>query len=122
MPAITSHHSSIQRTRVSSSGSYALPSQCFDSASAAAASGARAGSEVVQLYLHDPLSRLRRPEQELVAFEKVRLAPGESRTLRFTLLPLPGRIAQPAGRTVLRIAASTPTRERIREIETALAA
>jgi hypothetical protein len=44
------------------------------------------------------------------------------RTLRFTLLQLPGRIAQPAGRTVLRIAASTTSRERIREIETALAA
>ena len=42
--------------------------------------------------------------------------------LRFTLLQLPGRIAQPAGRTVLRIAASTTSRERIREIETALAA
>jgi beta-glucosidase len=46
---------------------------------------ARAGSEVVQLYLHAPTSKLRRPEQELVAFEKVALAPGERRTLRFTL-------------------------------------
>jgi beta-glucosidase len=47
--------------------------------------GARAGSEVVQLYLHDPVSRLARPEQELVAFEKVTLAPGEARRLRFAL-------------------------------------
>lgn len=44
------------------------------------------------------------------------------RTLRFTLLQLPGRIARPAGRTVLRIAASATSRHRIREIETALAA
>jgi beta-glucosidase len=45
----------------------------------------RAGSEVVQLYLHAPPSKLRKPEQVLVAFEKVALAPGERRTLRFTL-------------------------------------
>ncbi|HVN39722.1 MAG TPA: glycoside hydrolase family 3 C-terminal domain-containing protein [Myxococcota bacterium] len=46
---------------------------------------AREGTEVVQLYLHDPVSKLRRPEQELVAFEKVRLAPGERRRVRFAL-------------------------------------
>jgi beta-glucosidase len=45
----------------------------------------RAGSEVVQLYLHAPPSKLRKPEQVLVAFEKVALAPGERRTLRFRL-------------------------------------
>lgn len=44
------------------------------------------------------------------------------RTLRFTLFHLPGRIARPAGRTVLRIAASATSRQRIREIEAALAA
>ncbi len=44
------------------------------------------------------------------------------RTMRFTLLQLPGRIARPAGRTVLRIAASATSRQRIREIETRLAA
>jgi beta-glucosidase len=47
----------------------------------------RAGSEVVQLYLHAPAAKLRRPEQELVAFEKLRLAPGERKTLRFALAP-----------------------------------
>jgi beta-glucosidase len=45
----------------------------------------RAGSEVVQLYLHAPPSKLRKPDQVLVAFEKVSLAPGEKRTLRFAL-------------------------------------
>jgi len=44
------------------------------------------------------------------------------RTMRFTLLQLPGRSVRPAGRTVLRIAASTTSRQRIREIETRLAA
>ncbi len=40
--------------------------------------GQRAGSEVVQLYVHDPVSTLARPEQELKAFSKVHLAAGES--------------------------------------------
>jgi beta-xylosidase len=41
-------------------------------------SGARAGSEVVQLYLHDPLASVVRPVQRLIGFTKVRLEPGES--------------------------------------------
>jgi beta-glucosidase len=49
--------------------------------------GARAGTEVVQIYLHDPVSKRRRPEQELVAFQKVALAPGEMRTLRLEIAP-----------------------------------
>jgi beta-glucosidase len=47
--------------------------------------GARAGQEVVQLYVRDVASRLVRPEQELRAFAKVELAPGETRTVRFML-------------------------------------
>jgi beta-glucosidase len=49
--------------------------------------GARAGQEVVQLYLRDVASRVQRPEKELRAFAKVELAPGERRELRFTLAP-----------------------------------
>ena len=44
------------------------------------------------------------------------------RTLRFVLFQLPGRIARPADRTVLRIAALATSRRRIREIERVLAA
>lgn len=40
--------------------------------------GARAGSEVVQVYLHSVKSNVHRPEQELKAFQKVWLEPGES--------------------------------------------
>ncbi len=40
--------------------------------------GSRAGAEVAQLYVHQPVSRLRRPVHELKAFEKVFLEPGES--------------------------------------------
>lgn len=47
--------------------------------------GERAGSQVVQLYVHDVEARLPRPEQELKAFAKLSLEPGETRTARFAL-------------------------------------
>jgi beta-glucosidase len=47
--------------------------------------GRRAGCEVVQLYLSDREASLRRPVKELVAFEKIRLDPGQTRSVRFTL-------------------------------------
>ena len=43
------------------------------------------GSEVVQLYVHDEASALTRPPQELKAFAKLTLAPGQSQTVRLTL-------------------------------------
>ena len=46
--------------------------------------GSVAGAEVVQLYIHDAESSVERPEQELKGFEKVWLAPGESKTVKFT--------------------------------------
>ncbi|RLV49952.1 beta-glucosidase BglX [Nocardioides mangrovicus] len=47
--------------------------------------GARAGDEVVQLYLHDPVASIVQPVRRLRGFERVTLAPGEQRTVRFTL-------------------------------------
>ncbi len=47
--------------------------------------GQRAGKEVVQLYVHDAESTLRRPEQELKAFTKVELQAGESKRVRLHL-------------------------------------
>lgn len=47
--------------------------------------GARAGHEVVQLYVRDPQARLARPEKELKAFAKVRLEPGATTTVSLTL-------------------------------------
>jgi beta-glucosidase len=44
-----------------------------------------AGKEVVQLYIHDVKSTLIRPVKELKGFSKVALAPGESKTVTFTL-------------------------------------
>jgi beta-glucosidase len=49
--------------------------------------GGRAGDEVVQLYVHDRVSSVTRPVQELRGFERVSLAPGESKTVTFTLGP-----------------------------------
>lgn len=47
--------------------------------------GTRSGKEIVQLYVHDVESRLVRPDKELKAFTKVELAPGQTKTVEFTL-------------------------------------
>ncbi len=47
--------------------------------------GARAGDEVVQLYLHDPVASISQPVRRLRGFERVTLAPGEKRTVTFTV-------------------------------------
>jgi beta-glucosidase len=47
--------------------------------------GERPGAEVVQLYVGDPVARVRRPPHELKGFAKVALEPGESRAVMFTL-------------------------------------
>ena len=49
--------------------------------------GARAGDEVVQLYLHDPVASLTQPVRRLRGFERVTLAPGQSKKVSFTLGP-----------------------------------
>lgn len=48
-------------------------------------SGGRAGDEVIQLYTHQYAPRVTRPVQELKAFKRVTLEPGETATLTFTL-------------------------------------
>ncbi|MGE5530672.1 MAG: glycoside hydrolase family 3 C-terminal domain-containing protein, partial [Bacteroidota bacterium] len=47
--------------------------------------GPVAGDEVVQLYVRYPNSAVPRPRQELKGFDRVYLAPGEGRTVRFAL-------------------------------------
>lgn len=49
--------------------------------------GARAGDEVVQLYLRDDVASVSRPVRMLRGFQRIRLQPGETRTLRFELKP-----------------------------------
>jgi beta-glucosidase len=47
--------------------------------------GGRAGDEVVQLYIHDPVATISQPVRRLRGFERVTLAPGETRTVAFRL-------------------------------------
>lgn len=47
--------------------------------------GAYTGSEVVQIYVRDLHSVLPKPEKELKAFEKVKLAPGEAKEITVTI-------------------------------------
>ncbi|WP_228845420.1 glycoside hydrolase family 3 C-terminal domain-containing protein [Phototrophicus methaneseepsis] len=47
--------------------------------------GKHAGKEIVQLYVHDAESRLKRPAKELKAFAKVALQPGETKTVTMKL-------------------------------------
>lgn len=45
--------------------------------------GDRAGAEVVQLYLHDPVASVTRPDVRLIGYRRLDLAPGESRRVTF---------------------------------------
>ena len=47
--------------------------------------GSRAGTEVVQLYLSDPLAQVARPVRWLAGFARVPLGPGEARRVTFRL-------------------------------------
>jgi beta-glucosidase len=47
--------------------------------------GERAGDEVVQLYLRDPVASVTRPVKQLAGFLRLHLQPGETRRLRFRL-------------------------------------
>ena len=50
-------------------------------------SGKRAGADVVQLYINDPISTVSTPVKELKGFEKVFLKPGQSTRVQFELGP-----------------------------------
>lgn len=62
--------------------------------------GSRAGSEVVQYYLHDPVASVVQPVQRLVGYRRIPLEAGERRTVR---LVLPADLASFTGRDGQRI-------------------
>lgn len=68
--------------RVSSTGPDSAAVECT-----VTNTGARAGSEVVELYVSDRHAAVARPVKELKAFAKVPLAAGESRVVRLMLSP-----------------------------------
>ncbi|HEY8850091.1 MAG TPA: glycoside hydrolase family 3 C-terminal domain-containing protein, partial [Thermoanaerobaculia bacterium] len=47
--------------------------------------GRRAGDEIVQLYINEPVASVSRPLKELAGFQRIALAPGESKRVTFTL-------------------------------------
>ncbi|MDQ0814717.1 beta-xylosidase [Streptomyces sp. B3I7] len=62
--------------------------------------GGRAGTEVVQLYLHDPVASVVQPVQRLIAYARVGLEPGEARRVRVTV---PADLASFTGRDGRRV-------------------
>jgi beta-xylosidase len=76
--------------------------------------GDRAGAEVVQLYLHDPVASVTRPDVRLIGYQRLDLAPGEARrvTFRFhadlsAFTDRSGRRVVEPGALELRLAASS---------------
>ncbi|HEY8133864.1 MAG TPA: fibronectin type III-like domain-contianing protein, partial [Thermoanaerobaculia bacterium] len=47
--------------------------------------GNRAGEEIVQMYVADPVASVSRPVKELKGFQRVALKPGESRRVEFNI-------------------------------------
>ncbi|MET7387487.1 glycoside hydrolase family 3 N-terminal domain-containing protein [Streptomyces sp. NPDC005529] len=76
--------------------------------------GERDGTEVVQLYLHDPVASVTRPDVRLIGYQRLDLAPGESRRVTFTFHAdlsaftdrTGGRVVEP-GELELRLGASS---------------
>ncbi|MFJ9665020.1 glycoside hydrolase family 3 N-terminal domain-containing protein [Streptomyces sp. NPDC101219] len=62
--------------------------------------GGRPGTEVVQLYLHDPVASVVQPVQRLVGYTRVPLEPGQSRRVHVTV---PADVASFTGRDGRRI-------------------
>ncbi|WP_028804807.1 glycoside hydrolase family 3 N-terminal domain-containing protein [Streptomyces sp. 142MFCol3.1] len=62
--------------------------------------GERSGTEVVQLYLHDPVASVVQPVQRLVGYTRLELEPGEARRVRVTV---PADLASFTGRDGRRI-------------------
>ncbi|PWI17502.1 glycosyl hydrolase [Streptomyces sp. Act143] len=76
--------------------------------------GDRAGAEVVQLYLHDPVATVTRPDVRLIGYQRLELDPGETRrvTFRFhadhsAFTDRTGRRVVEPGALELRLAASS---------------
>lgn len=63
--------------------------------------GQRAGDEVVQVYLSDMAASVPVPIRQLVGFQRVHLAPGETQTLTFTLIPRQYALIYDDGRRVV---------------------
>jgi len=63
--------------------------------------GARAGDEVVQLYVSDALASFPVPIRQLQGFERIHLAPGERRNISFVLSPRQLSLIDDGGKRVI---------------------
>jgi beta-glucosidase len=68
----------LSSTRMDEDGSITAKADVTDT-------GSRAGDEVVQLYLHDPVASIEQPVRRLRAFQRITLTPGQTRTVTFRL-------------------------------------
>ncbi|WP_329553345.1 glycoside hydrolase family 3 N-terminal domain-containing protein [Streptomyces sp. NBC_00696] len=96
-----------QAPDIDTNGSYDLPVTVSNT-------GDRPGTEVVQLYLHDPVASVTRPDVRLIAYQRLELAPGESTRLTFhfhtdlsAFTDRTGRRVVEPGALELRLAASS---------------
>lgn len=55
----------------------------YDLSLAVRNTGARTGADVIQLYLHDPVASVTRPDVRLIGYQRVELEPGEARRVTF---------------------------------------
>ncbi|MGX9883483.1 beta-xylosidase/alpha-l-arabinosidase [Streptomyces sp. NPDC002276] len=76
--------------------------------------GARPGTEIVQLYLHDPVASVTRPDVRLIAYQRLELTPGEASRVTFhfhadlsAFTDRSGRRVVEPGALELRLAASS---------------
>ncbi|MGW3172277.1 beta-xylosidase/alpha-l-arabinosidase [Streptomyces sp. NPDC001153] len=84
--------------------------------------GDRAGAEVVQLYLHDPVASVTRPDVRLIGYQRVELPPGVSRRLTFRFHAdlssftdrTGARVVEPGALELRLAASSTDVRHRVR--------
>ena len=86
--------------------------------------GDRAGTEVVQLYLHDPVAQTTQPVVRLIGYQRVPLEPGEAARVTFTVpadlasftglagrrIVEPGDVELRFGRSAQDVTASVPLR------------
>ncbi|MEU9656847.1 glycoside hydrolase family 3 N-terminal domain-containing protein [Streptomyces chartreusis] len=63
--------------------------------------GARAGADVVQLYLHDPVASVTRPDVRLIGYQRVELEPGEAHRVTFHFHPDLSSFTDRSGRRVV---------------------
>ncbi|MDN0195171.1 glycoside hydrolase family 3 N-terminal domain-containing protein [Streptomyces sp. S.PNR 29] len=63
--------------------------------------GDREGTEVVQLYLHDPVASVTRPDVRLIGYQRVELAAGEARRVTFRFHPDLSAFTDRSGRRVV---------------------